>query len=150
MIEILKRASDKTGETFRSIHLGSRRASHTYPPRPPSFGVIAVSRNIPLFKSRNSLTWPRKPQRPAALRWENTSRPPVRLCIPYSGVPIVIDPCVDKKTRDKAIKSLASFLSDPAREALPKSEMAKLWKGVFYCASSIPSMSNWPISADTP
>ncbi|KAH9913329.1 Nop52-domain-containing protein [Epithele typhae] len=39
----------------------------------------------------------------------------------------------DKKTRDKAIKSLAAFLSDPAREALPKAEMAKLWKGIFYC-----------------
>ncbi|RDX51869.1 Nop52-domain-containing protein [Lentinus brumalis] len=39
----------------------------------------------------------------------------------------------DKKTRDKAIKSLAAFLSDPSREALPKAEMAKLWKGVFYC-----------------
>ena len=31
-------------------------------------------------------------------------------------------------------KSLAAFLSDPSREALPKSEMAKLWKGIFYCA----------------
>ncbi|EJF67193.1 Nop52-domain-containing protein [Dichomitus squalens] len=39
----------------------------------------------------------------------------------------------DKKTRDKAIKNLAAFLSDPSRDALPKSEMAKLWKGVFYC-----------------
>ncbi|CDO73074.1 hypothetical protein BN946_scf185007.g128 [Trametes cinnabarina] len=39
----------------------------------------------------------------------------------------------DKKTRDKAIKSLAAFLSDPSRDVLPKSEMAKLWKGIFYC-----------------
>ncbi|PIL31428.1 hypothetical protein GSI_06129 [Ganoderma sinense ZZ0214-1] len=39
----------------------------------------------------------------------------------------------DKKTRDKAIKNLAAFLSDPSRDALPKSEMAKLSKGVFYC-----------------
>ncbi|KAI1793170.1 Nop52-domain-containing protein [Ganoderma leucocontextum] len=39
----------------------------------------------------------------------------------------------DKKTRDKAIKNLTAFLSDPAGDALPKSEMAKLWKGVFYC-----------------
>ncbi|KAI0073121.1 ribosomal RNA processing protein [Panus rudis PR-1116 ss-1] len=39
----------------------------------------------------------------------------------------------DKKTRDKAIKSLAAFLSDPSRDDLPKLEMAKLWKGIFYC-----------------
>ncbi|KAL4252472.1 RRP1 family protein [Abortiporus biennis] len=39
----------------------------------------------------------------------------------------------DKKTRDKAVKSLAAFLSDPSRDELPKLEMAKLWKGIFYC-----------------
>ncbi|KAI8995285.1 Nop52-domain-containing protein [Trametes punicea] len=39
----------------------------------------------------------------------------------------------DKKTRDKAIKNLAAFLSDPSRDVLPRSEMAKLWKGIFYC-----------------
>ncbi|KAI0828946.1 Nop52-domain-containing protein [Trametes gibbosa] len=39
----------------------------------------------------------------------------------------------DKKTRDKAIKNLAAFLSDPSRDALPKADMAKLWKGIFYC-----------------
>ncbi|KAL0068674.1 hypothetical protein AAF712_004390 [Marasmius tenuissimus] len=38
----------------------------------------------------------------------------------------------EKKTRDKAIKNLAAFLSDPENE-IPKSEMAKLWKGIFYC-----------------
>ncbi len=48
--------------------------------------------------------------------------------------------CQDKKTRDKAIKSLAAFLSDPSREALPKAEMAKLWKGVFYCTSAISTL----------
>ncbi|OCH96436.1 Nop52-domain-containing protein [Obba rivulosa] len=39
----------------------------------------------------------------------------------------------DKKTRDKAVKNLAAFLSDPSRDALPNAEMAKLWKGIFYC-----------------
>jgi len=39
----------------------------------------------------------------------------------------------DKKTRDKAIKSLTVLLSDPSRDVLAKSEMAKLWKGIFYC-----------------
>ncbi|KAH8120081.1 Nop52-domain-containing protein, partial [Phellopilus nigrolimitatus] len=39
----------------------------------------------------------------------------------------------DKRTRDKAVKSLAAFLSTPDQNALPKSEMAKLWKGIFYC-----------------
>ena len=41
--------------------------------------------------------------------------------------------CADKKTRDKAVKSLAIFLSDPDRDALPSAEMAKLWRGIFYC-----------------
>ncbi|OBZ78963.1 Ribosomal RNA processing protein 1 B [Grifola frondosa] len=39
----------------------------------------------------------------------------------------------DKKIRDKAIKNLTVFLSDPSRDALPKVEMDKLWKGIFYC-----------------
>ena len=41
----------------------------------------------------------------------------------------------EKKTRDKAVKNLAVFLSDPSRDALPKTEMDKLWKGLFYCTS---------------
>ncbi|EMD41841.1 hypothetical protein CERSUDRAFT_42980 [Gelatoporia subvermispora B] len=39
----------------------------------------------------------------------------------------------DKKTRDKAVKNLAAFLSDPSRDVLPKTEISKLWKGIFYC-----------------
>jgi len=39
----------------------------------------------------------------------------------------------DKKTRDKAIKNLSTFLSDSSQDAIPESEMAKLWKGIFYC-----------------
>ncbi|KLO20099.1 Nop52-domain-containing protein [Schizopora paradoxa] len=39
----------------------------------------------------------------------------------------------DKKTRDKAVKSLAKYLSENQGKALPKQEMAKLWKGIFYC-----------------
>jgi Nucleolar protein,Nop52 len=39
----------------------------------------------------------------------------------------------DKKTRDKAIKSLSVFLSNNSQEPLPKSELDKLWKGLFYC-----------------
>ena len=38
----------------------------------------------------------------------------------------------DKKTRDKAIKQLAESLS--SQDALSKSDLAKLWKGIFYCA----------------
>ena len=47
----------------------------------------------------------------------------------------------DKKTRDKAIKGLTAFLSQSgedeatAGKVLSKSEMAKLWKGIFYCTS---------------
>ncbi|KZT74939.1 Nop52-domain-containing protein [Daedalea quercina L-15889] len=39
----------------------------------------------------------------------------------------------DKKTRDKATKQLTSFLSDSSQETLPRPEMSKLWKGIFYC-----------------
>jgi len=39
----------------------------------------------------------------------------------------------DKKTRDKAVKNLAAFLSDPDRPRLSDHEMDKLWKGIFYC-----------------
>ncbi|PPQ67168.1 hypothetical protein CVT25_005769 [Psilocybe cyanescens] len=38
----------------------------------------------------------------------------------------------EKKTRDKAIKNLAVFLSD-SQNAISKPEMDKLWKGIFYC-----------------
>lgn len=38
----------------------------------------------------------------------------------------------DKKTRDNAIKDLASYLSE-STEPIPEPEMAKLWKGIFYC-----------------
>lgn len=40
----------------------------------------------------------------------------------------------EKKTRDKAVKNLAAFLSEAPENALSKSEMDKLWKGIFYCA----------------
>jgi hypothetical protein len=41
----------------------------------------------------------------------------------------------EKKTRDGAIKSLANFLAQSNREPLNDEEMAKLWKGIFYCES---------------
>ncbi|KAF7303239.1 rRNA processing protein [Mycena kentingensis (nom. inval.)] len=42
--------------------------------------------------------------------------------------------CVkDKKTRDKAVKSLATFLSLDEQEPISKPDMDKLWKGIFYC-----------------
>ncbi|TFK30908.1 ribosomal RNA processing protein [Coprinopsis marcescibilis] len=39
----------------------------------------------------------------------------------------------EKKTRDKAIKNLSIFLSQSGENAIPKPEMDKLWKGIFYC-----------------
>jgi hypothetical protein len=45
-----------------------------------------------------------------------------------------IDGREDKKTRDKAIKSVAAFLSQTDVRALPEHETTKLWKGIFYCA----------------
>ncbi|KAF8641226.1 hypothetical protein AX17_000860 [Amanita inopinata Kibby_2008] len=38
----------------------------------------------------------------------------------------------DKRTRDKAIKHLLAFLSSP-QTSLSNSDLAKLWKGIFYC-----------------
>ncbi|KAI9444884.1 Nop52-domain-containing protein [Lactarius indigo] len=38
-----------------------------------------------------------------------------------------------KKTRDKAVKNLATFLSDPERPHLSSHDTDKLWKGIFYC-----------------
>ncbi|KAG9314086.1 Nop52-domain-containing protein [Chiua virens] len=39
----------------------------------------------------------------------------------------------DKKTRDKAVKQLATFFSTSENNALSELEIAKLWKGLFYC-----------------
>ncbi|KAG6337072.1 hypothetical protein ID866_2025 [Astraeus odoratus] len=39
----------------------------------------------------------------------------------------------EKKTRDKAVKNLAAFLSSNENNAMSDIEMAKLWKGIFYC-----------------
>jgi len=41
----------------------------------------------------------------------------------------------EKRTRDKAIKSLSLFLSDSSRDDIPKPDMDKLWKGIFYSLS---------------
>lgn len=46
----------------------------------------------------------------------------------------VLSVLIDKKTRDKTTKKLAIFLSSPSRNGLTHAEMAKLWKGIFYCA----------------
>ncbi len=53
----------------------------------------------------------------------------------YIFMPI-IDPKIEKKVRDKAIKNLSTFLSD-SEDALPPPEMAKLWKGIFYCMPAV-------------
>ncbi|KAK0450335.1 uncharacterized protein EV420DRAFT_1274843, partial [Desarmillaria tabescens] len=37
-----------------------------------------------------------------------------------------------KKVHNKAIKNLSVFLSD-SKDALPPPELARLWKGIFYC-----------------
>ena len=41
----------------------------------------------------------------------------------------------DKKTRDAAVLGLRRFLVATAEEPMDKPEMAKLWKGIFYCSS---------------
>ena len=43
--------------------------------------------------------------------------------------------CEEKVTRDKAVKHLVQFLSHPTHRVLSDDvELAKLWKGIFYCA----------------
>ena len=43
--------------------------------------------------------------------------------------------CEEKATRDKAVKHLVQFLSQPTQRVLSNGlELAKLWKGIFYCA----------------
>ena len=41
----------------------------------------------------------------------------------------------DKKTRDAAVLDLRGFVVATAEKPMDKLEMAKLWKGIFYCSS---------------
>lgn len=81
---------------------------------------------------------PHQTSEPMLFRWASTLLPqvcPPSSCPQYwSNLTVIHGP--DKKTRDKAVKSLAAFLSS-ARQPLPKLEMAKLWKGIFYCKMGI-------------
>lgn len=55
---------------------------------------------------------------------------------PEAGIPMgKLLASTEKKTRDSAIRSLALFLakSNEGDSLLPPLEMAKLWKGIFYC-----------------
>ena len=47
---------------------------------------------------------------------------------------------IEKGTRDKAVKNLSAFLSNSPRDALPALEMAKLWKGIFYCPYTLKNL----------
>lgn len=38
---------------------------------------------------------------------------------------------IEKKTRDKAVRSLRKFIATGAD--LSKADLLKLWKGLFYC-----------------
>ena len=49
----------------------------------------------------------------------------------------------EKKTRDKAVKNLAGFLSEAPEDALSELEMDKLWKGIFYCELYRPWNAAW-------
>ncbi|KAF2461099.1 nucleolar protein,Nop52-domain-containing protein [Lineolata rhizophorae] len=42
-----------------------------------------------------------------------------------------VKPLIDKRTRDKALDSLRTFLA--SRHELDELELLKLWKGLFYC-----------------
>lgn len=39
----------------------------------------------------------------------------------------------EKSVRDGAIRSLTRYLAQSQNEPLSEKEMAKLWKGIFYC-----------------
>lgn len=47
---------------------------------------------------------------------------------------------IEKGTRDKAVKNMSAFLSNSPRDALPALEMAKLWKGIFYCPYTLKNL----------
>lgn len=47
---------------------------------------------------------------------------------------------IEKGTRDKAVKNLSAFLSNSPKDALPALEMAKLWKGIFYCPYTLKNL----------
>jgi hypothetical protein len=50
--------------------------------------------------------------------------------------------CEEMATRDKAVKHLVRFLPDPTRRVLSDDlELAKLWKGSFYCALPTSNLS---------
>ncbi|KIJ66253.1 hypothetical protein HYDPIDRAFT_86769 [Hydnomerulius pinastri MD-312] len=51
----------------------------------------------------------------------------------------------EKKTRDKAVKNLAVFLSNDENNVMSDVEMAKLWKGIFYCNTAGFWMSDKPL-----
>jgi ribosomal RNA-processing protein 1 len=40
---------------------------------------------------------------------------------------------LDKRTRDDAVNVLRDFLATTGEKPMPDLEMAKLWKGIFYC-----------------
>ena len=48
----------------------------------------------------------------------------------------------EKATRDKAVKHLVQFLSQPSARVLSDDlELTKLWKGIFYCALTVNLLS---------
>ena len=77
-----------------------------------------------------------------------SSSPPLGKYLASSGMSFVLSPLVshhiflDKKTRDKAVKQLASFFSNPENNALPETEIAKLWKGLFYCKYALHTLTS--------
>lgn len=48
---------------------------------------------------------------------------------------------IEKKTRDKAVRSLKKFIATGAD--LSKSDLLKLWKGLFYCKDKEINESKW-------
>ena len=73
---------------------------------------------------------------------ENDSPPLGKFLVSSGGVFLFLNfprvhCCEEKATRDKAVKHLVQFLSQPAERVLSNDlELAKLWKGIFYCAST--------------
>jgi len=58
--------------------------------------------------------------------------------VPRPICPSCTDATADRPTRDKAVASLKTYLT--ASRTFTKTDLLKLWKGLFYCISpSIPS-----------
>jgi hypothetical protein len=101
-----------------------------------------------IIKRKSSYNRPENAKQNTSMASTSASRtPPLGKYLSSTGTPMSLSIFFlliissDKKTRDKAVKNLAAFLSDPDRPHISNHEMDKLWKGIFYCETQSQSES---------